>query len=86
MLKYNPELLSQITQLKLRKRLRICNSELLCHSERSEELSEAFSQPVPTCRKAKRVIYCCAKYRAIQMFRGVYTEQRECAQHDKRNI
>jgi hypothetical protein len=22
-----------------------------CHSERSEELSEVFSQPVPTCRK-----------------------------------
>jgi hypothetical protein len=36
--------LTQITQLKLRNRLRICNSEILCHSERSEELSEAFSR------------------------------------------
>jgi hypothetical protein len=36
--------LSQITQLKLRKRLKICNSDILCHSERSEELSEAFSR------------------------------------------
>jgi hypothetical protein len=83
-LKWNS--LTQITQFQLRKRLRICNSEILCHSERSEELSEAFSQPVPTCRKAKRVIYGCVNYRAIQMFRGVYTEQGECAQHDKRNI
>jgi hypothetical protein len=70
----------------MRNRLKFFNSDILCHSERREELSEVFSQPVPTCRKTKRVIYGCVSYRAIQMFRGVYTEQRECAQHDKRNI